>query len=215
MTHPISQRTRSLRCATGSTEPDCLWRRPGLALSHNALAALGACIAAGLDPLALAHALIDADSTTTAEVGGVLVVDSRAGHPTDIAADLATAHAIARPRNGRVLAGYQPHNNTRLQIPAIGRTLAAAHAVVVLPATGSNQPPPRAVHRLIADAATAAGGKAATAKNPATATTVLLRVARPGDVLVAMGASQNTAQLGAAALAQLTARPPARPGPRR
>ena len=74
MTRPTNTRTRPRLRAIESTGPGFLWIRPGLLSSQNALAALGA----GIDPVALAYPLLDADGTMTAEAGGVLVVDSRA-----------------------------------------------------------------------------------------------------------------------------------------
>jgi UDP-N-acetylmuramate--alanine ligase len=65
------------------------------------------------------------------EVAGVRVVDSYAHHPTEIAADLAAARALAG--DDRLVVVFQPHlvSRTRLFGTRMGEELAAADLVVV------------------------------------------------------------------------------------
>jgi UDP-N-acetylmuramate--alanine ligase len=66
------------------------------------------------------------------EVAGVRVYDSYAHHPSEIAADLAAARAVAG--TGRLVVAFQPHLVSRTKIfgAAMGAALGAADQVVVL-----------------------------------------------------------------------------------
>src|SRR5439155_705374 len=100
------------------------------------------------------------------EVGGVMVVDDYAHHPTEVQATLAAARQ-AFPRR-RVVAVFQPHlfSRTALHGDALGRALAAADVVVVAPIYGAReQPLPGVSAALVARGAVRAG-----------ATTVALRL---------------------------------------
>ncbi|MCW5879108.1 MAG: UDP-N-acetylmuramate--L-alanine ligase [Anaerolineales bacterium] len=89
---------------------------PGLHNAQNALGALAAAHALGLDPAEAALALADFRGTSRrfelrGEAGGVLVVDDYAHHPAEIRSTLAAAKA--RYPGRRLMAVWQPHTYSR------------------------------------------------------------------------------------------------------
>src|SRR5207247_1526015 len=75
------------------------------------------------------------------EVGGVMVVDDYAHHPTEVQATLAAARQAFPGR--RVVAVFQPHlySRTALHGDALGRALAAADVVVGAPIYAAREQP--------------------------------------------------------------------------
>jgi UDP-N-acetylmuramate--alanine ligase len=143
-------------------------RVPGRHNVLNALAALAACRAAGLEPPEAAPAL---QSFTGAarrfeEHGrtdsGALVFDDYAHHPTEVRATLEAARTL-QPK--RLVACFQPHlySRTRKLARDFGRALALADVVVVLdvyPARERAEDFPGVSGVLVAGAAAdAAGGR--------------------------------------------------------
>jgi UDP-N-acetylmuramate--alanine ligase len=112
-------------------------RVPGRHNVLNALAALAACRAAGLEPHDAAQAL--AGFTGAARrfeehgltASGARVFDDYAHHPTEIRATLEAARTL---RPARLVACFQPHlySRTRMLARDFGRALALADLVVVL-----------------------------------------------------------------------------------
>jgi UDP-N-acetylmuramate--alanine ligase len=143
-------------------------RVPGRHNVLNALAALGACRAAGLDPADAAPALAGFTGAARRfeEQGrtpsGALVYDDYAHHPTEVRATLEAARLL---RPGRLVACFQPHlfSRTRRLAREFGRALALADVVVVLdvyPARERPQDFPGVGGLLVAGAAAdAAGGR--------------------------------------------------------
>ncbi len=89
---------------------------PGLHNAQNALGALAAAHALGLDPAEAALALGDFRGTARrfelrGEAGGVLVVDDYAHHPAEIRSALAAART--RYPDRRLVAVWQPHTYSR------------------------------------------------------------------------------------------------------
>jgi UDP-N-acetylmuramate--alanine ligase len=125
------------------------------------------------------------------EAGGVRVYDSYAHHPTEIAADLAAARAVAG--SDRLVVAYQPHlvSRTRLYGAEMGRALSAADRVVVADIYLAREEPDAAVtSALVVDAVT---GPVATLGGPvAGLADVLLPELRPGDLLLTLGAGDIT-----------------------
>jgi UDP-N-acetylmuramate--alanine ligase len=108
---------------------------------HNAQNALAAVAAAGLAGVEASAALAALESFSGVgrrferlgtEPHGAHVYDDYAHHPTEVAAALRTARAVAG--DGRVVAVFQPHLYSRTQSLArsFGRALAQADAVCVL-----------------------------------------------------------------------------------
>jgi len=110
---------------------------PGRHNVLNALAALAACRAAGLEPAAAARELADFGGAGRRfeehgeTAGGALVYDDYAHHPTEVRATLEAARTLAQER--RLVACFQPHlySRTRALARDFGRALALADVVVV------------------------------------------------------------------------------------
>ena len=110
---------------------------PGRHNVLNALAALAACRAAGLDVAEAAPALASFDGTARRfealgrAPSGALVFDDYAHHPTEVAATLEAARTAAPVR---LIACFQPHlySRTHELARAFGRALSLADLVVVL-----------------------------------------------------------------------------------
>jgi UDP-N-acetylmuramate--alanine ligase len=125
------------------------------------------------------------------EAGGVRVYDSYAHHPTEIAADLAAARAVAGA--GRLVVVYQPHlvSRTRIYGAEMGRALSAADRVVVADIyLAREDPDPAVTAALVADAVSgppvSLGGPVAGLPD------VLVPELRPGDLLLTLGAGDIT-----------------------
>ena len=106
---------------------------------HNALNALGAMAVAaslGISPKRAAWAIssyrgIRRRLERKGEMGGVLVFDDHADHPTEIARSIAALLPLGRP----IVAVLQPHRFSRVQslLADYGPALAQAQRVIVLP----------------------------------------------------------------------------------
>ena len=171
---------------------------PGRHNVLNALAALAACRAAGVEPDAAAPALarftgagrrFEGHGRTEA---GALVFDDYAHHPTEVRATLAAARTQS-PR--RLVACFQPHlySRTRLLAREFGRALALADLVVVLdvyPARERAEDFPGVTGLLVAGAASdaAAGRPVWWLPRLADAERLLREELREGDLLLTMGA---------------------------
>jgi len=127
------------------------------------------------------------------EVGGVRVYDSYAHHPVEIAGDLQAARALAG--DGRLVVCYQPHlvSRTRIFGAAMGAALGAADEVVVLDVyVAREDPDPEVTGRLVADAVPLAPDHVHFVADLADAPAELLRLARPGDLVLTLGAGSVT-----------------------
>jgi UDP-N-acetylmuramate--alanine ligase len=138
------------------------------------------------------------------EAGGVTVLDSYAHHPTELAADLRAARDIAP--GGRVIAVFQPHlfSRTRIFAGQFGTALGLADEVFVLDVYPAREDPePGVTGELVASAVP--GGRAVFLPDRAAAPGAVADTARPGDLVLTMGAGDVTA-LGALIVAALGAR---------
>ncbi|MFF2352216.1 UDP-N-acetylmuramate--L-alanine ligase [Kitasatospora sp. NPDC058115] len=170
---------------------------PGRHYAHNAVAALAAGVALGVPAADLAKALgaytgVRRRLQLKGEAGGVQVIDSYAHHPTEMTADL---EAIREATGGRVLVVFQPHLFSRTQQLAeeMGAALALADASVVLDIYPAREDPiPGVTSELIIDAARRAGAEVTAEHDFAAAPAVLAGLARPGDLLLTMGAGDVT-----------------------
>ena len=173
-------------------------RVPGLHNVCNAAAAAVAALWAGATVEAVADAL---DTFSGAQrrfqrlgaAGGVTVVDDYAHHPTEIAATLAAARQ-AYP-GARLVAAFQPHRYSRTAALAgeLGASLAAADLVLVADVYGAGEAPvPGVSAALVADAARAAGADTREAGAAGDLPGLLSALARPGDVVLTLGAGDVT-----------------------
>jgi UDP-N-acetylmuramate--alanine ligase len=123
------------------------------------------------------------------EAGGVTVVDDYAHHPAEIAATIAAAREAFPGRPLRAL--FQPHlvSRTRHLAPELGAALAAADDVVVTDVYLAREPPdPEVTGKLVVDALSDRGRLVAWIPAVADAAAYLAARARPGDVLLVLGA---------------------------
>ncbi len=146
------------------------------------------------------------------EVGGVQVIDSYAHHPTELAADLDAAREAVAARNngagGRLIAVFQPHlfSRTRIFAAEFGAALDKADEVLVLDVYAAREDPePGVTGRLVADAVP--GGRASFLPDAAAVPAVVAALAKPGDMVLTMGAGDVTA-LGPPILAALREQDP-------
>jgi len=184
--------------AAGSPSPARL--EAGVPGRHNALnatAAYAAALELGLSPGQAAAGLavyrgVHRRLQPRGEAAGVLVLDSYAHHPTELAADLRAAREI-RP-GGRVLAVFQPHlfSRTRIFAAEFGTALGRADAAFVLDVYAAREDPePGVTGRLVARAVP--GGRARFVPDRARLPAAVADAARPGDLVLTMGAGDVTA----------------------
>ena len=138
------------------------------------------------------------------EAGGITVLDSYAHHPTELAADLGAARDIAP--GGRVIAVFQPHlfSRTRIFASEFGAALGLADEAFVLDVYAAREDPePGVTGELVARAVP--GGRAVFLPDAAAVPGTVADTARPGDLILTMGAGDVTAQ-GPLIVAALRAR---------
>jgi UDP-N-acetylmuramate--alanine ligase len=138
------------------------------------------------------------------EADGVRVLDSYAHHPTELAADLTAARDIAG--GGRVIVVFQPHlfSRTRIFATQFGAALGRADEVFVLDVYPAREDPePGVTGELVSRAVP--GGQARFVPDTAAAPAAVAATAKPGDLVLTMGAGSVTA-LGEPILAALRAR---------
>ncbi|MCV7254508.1 UDP-N-acetylmuramate--L-alanine ligase [Mycolicibacterium fluoranthenivorans] len=184
---------------------------PGRHMALNALAALLAAVQAGADPDVVLEALAGFEGVrrrfelvgTAAEVR---VFDDYAHHPTKVTAALSAVCTLAAESKGRAIVVFQPHLYSRTETFAreFGTALSAADEVFVLDVYAAReQPIPGVSGRSIVEHVTSAvhyvPDFSAVAERVAA-------VARPGDVVVTMGAGDVTL-LGREILDALARRP--------
>jgi UDP-N-acetylmuramate--alanine ligase len=173
-------------------------RIPGRHYVLDAVAALAMGLQLGCSFDALAEGLGGFTGTgrrmeLKGEAAGVRVFDSYAHHPVEIRGDLEAARALAG--DGRVVAAFQPHlvSRTRIFGEAMGEALGAADEVVVLDVyVAREDPDPAVTGRLVADAVPLPAGRVAYVGGLAAAARELADRARPGDLVITLGAGDVT-----------------------
>jgi len=181
---------------------------PGRHYVLDALAALAAGLGLGFPFADLARGLGSFSGTRRrmelkGEAGGVRVYDSYAHHPNEIAGDLQAARSLAR--DGRVLVAFQPHMVSRTKIfgAAMGQALGAADVVVVMDVyVAREDPEPGVSGALVADAVPLPPEDVVFEPRYASTAAHLVERARPGDVVLTLGAGDVTL-LAPEVLAQL------------
>jgi UDP-N-acetylmuramate--alanine ligase len=170
---------------------------PGRHNALNATAAYAAALELGLAPGQAASGLaayrgVHRRLEPKGEAAGVLVLDSYAHHPTELAADLRTARDI-RP-SGRVLAAFQPHlfSRTRIFAAEFGAALGLADEAFVLDVYPAREDPEPGVSGLLV-ARAVPGGRAHFIPERADLPAAVAAAARPGDLVLTMGAGDVTA----------------------
>ena len=158
------------------------------------------CAVTGPIPLAL---------NVPGEADGVRVVDDYAHHPTEIEALLRTARRVAGERGGRVLVLFQPHlfSRTEAFAPRFGAALGLADEVVVAPvypARETQEDFPLVTGATVADRVP---GGARYLSDGRAAARLIADEARPGDLVLTVGAGDVT-ELAGVVLERLAARAP-------
>jgi len=182
---------------------------PGRHNALNAAAALATAVELGL-PAESAAAGLEAYRGALrrlepkGEADGVRVLDSYAHHPTELAADLTAARDVAA--GGRVIAVFQPHlySRTRFFAAQFGSALGLADEALVLDVYAAREEPePGITGQIIA--AAVPGGRARFLPASAAVPDAIAGLAKPGDLVLTMGAGDVTL-LGPAILAALRER---------
>jgi UDP-N-acetylmuramate--alanine ligase len=174
-----------------------LWS-PGEHYLADALAALAAGRELGFDSESLVRGLTSYTGTKRrmerkGEAGGVRVYDSYAHHPTEIAGDLQAARELAGA--GRVVVAFQPHlvSRTRIFGAAMGEALGAADVVVVLDVyLAREDADPDVTGVLVAGAVPLPPERVAFVPDFAEVAAELVARARPGDLVLTLGAGTVT-----------------------
>lgn len=172
---------------------------PGRHYAHNAVAALAAGVALGVPAAQLAPALaaytgVNRRLQLKGEAAGVQVIDSYAHHPTEMTADLEAMRGAAAD-GSRLLVLFQPHLFSRTQElgKEMGEALALADQSVVLDIYPAREDPiPGITSELIIEAARAAGADVTAVHEKAESPAVLAGMAKPGDLVLTMGAGDVT-----------------------
>ncbi|AEW97065.1 MULTISPECIES: UDP-N-acetylmuramate--L-alanine ligase [Streptomycetaceae] len=183
---------------------------PGRHYALNAVAALAAGAALGVPAADLAPALASYTGVKRrlqlkGTAAGVQVIDSYAHHPTEMTADLEAIRGASG--DGRVLVVFQPHLFSRTQQLAaeMGEALTLADASVVLAIYPAREDPiPGVTSALITEAAAARGADVTAADDKAAAVELITGMAKPGDLVLTMGAGDVT-DLGPLILSRLSA----------
>jgi UDP-N-acetylmuramate--alanine ligase len=183
-------------------------RAPGRHNVANALAAIGAAMAAGIDREAACRAIegfvgLKRRFELVGEAGGVAVIDDFGHNPDKIAATLDTLHAFP----GRLLLLFQPHGYgplkvMRRELVAMFTSKLADDDLLVLPDPvyhGGTVTREVTSADIVTDIA-ATGRRALNIPNREAAAAHLAGQAKPGDRIVVMGARDDTLSLLAQAM---------------
>jgi UDP-N-acetylmuramate--alanine ligase len=167
---------------------------PGRHNLQNALAAVAAADEVGVEFAAVAAALKEFQGAERrferrGERGGVLVIDDYGHHPTEIAAVLAAARATL---GRRLVVAFQPHRYTRTRrlIEAFGPAMREADEIVLADIYPAGEEPIEGVSvEALADAVRRGSGRAVhVAKRLDDIVPELMKVLRPGDAVMTLGA---------------------------
>ncbi|MFM7230737.1 MAG: UDP-N-acetylmuramate--L-alanine ligase [bacterium] len=183
---------------------------------HNAMNALAA-VAVGLElEIAFSHIAealagfhgVGRRFEARGEAAGVRVYDDYGHHPTEVAATLAAARQVG----GRVLVVFQPHRYSRTAAlrEEFGACFGDADRAWVMDVYAAGEAPiPGVSGRTVVEAAHAHGSAhVESAPTAADAVAAVVREARPGDLVLTLGAG-DVSKLGDAILTALRAAAPA------
>jgi UDP-N-acetylmuramate--alanine ligase len=177
---------------------DLMLPMPGRHNVQNALSAVAVAIELGISDEAIRTGFarfggVKRRFTKVGETGGVTIIDDYGHHPVEIRAVLAAAREGAQ---GRVLAVVQPHRFTRLRdlMAEFQAAFNDADAVYVAPVYSAGESPIEGVDaNALAAGLLAAGHRAAvTVTGADDLAAKLVSEARPGDMVVCLGAGDIT-----------------------
>jgi UDP-N-acetylmuramate--alanine ligase len=182
----------------GETEYRLRLPVPGEHMALNALAALlaGEALVAPVEGLLEGLAAFDGVRRRfefRGRAAGVAVYDDYAHHPTKVAAQLRAARDVAG--SGRVVVAFQPHlySRTRDFAREFGAALGLADEVVVLDVYGAREDPePGVTGALVAEHVPLPADRVRFVPRWADVPSVVAGIARPGDLVITMGAGDVT-----------------------
>jgi len=160
----------------------------------NAMAAIALAGEMGIDQDVTRRALAEFEGvkrrfTVVGEAGGVTVVDDYGHHPVEIMAVLEAARAVY---SGRVIALVQPHRYSRLRdlFEEFCGCFNDAHTVLVADVYGAGEEPIEGIDRdALVEGLRARGHRhVEPLADPASLAAVIADTARPGDVVICLGA---------------------------
>jgi UDP-N-acetylmuramate--alanine ligase len=162
----------------------------------NAAMALAACAAVGLSPAVAAAALntfagVDRRMTRVGEFNGAMIIDDYGHHPTEVRATLSALRTRFRP--GRLICVFQPHqfSRTRLLLDDFGRSFSDADLTIITEIYAVRDSAEERSATRAEDLVARIAGNGRSAMHIATFAAVgeyLREIARPGDLIVTMGA---------------------------
>jgi UDP-N-acetylmuramate--alanine ligase len=167
---------------------------------QNALAAIAVAQEMGLPDDTIRHALASFSGvkrrfTRTGEAHGITVIDDYGHHPVEIAAVLRAARQ-AYGGSGRVIAVMQPHRYTRLASlkSEFATCFGDADTVIIADVYAAGETPIEGVNRdLLVGLVRRAGHRDVMAlEGPGDLPGMIWQIARPGDVVVCLGAGNIT-----------------------
>lgn len=167
---------------------------PGVHNVSDALAALAAGTEVGLDFPEIAAALASFTGAqrrfqTLGTSGGIRVVTDYGHHPTEVRATLAAARQVA---GGRVICLFQPHRYTRTKFleHEFGTAFTAADDVAITEIYSAGEQPIAGVSAdlIVRSVERQTGRRPAYVPDKEDLVAYALEVARPGDIVLAMGA---------------------------
>jgi len=165
---------------------------------QNALAAITVAASMDIDDAVIRRGLASFEGvkrrfTRTGEVDGITVIDDYGHHPVEIAAVLGAARSIAR---GHVIAVVQPHRYTRLSnlFEDFCTCVNDANAVIVADVYPAGESPIPGVDRdaLVEGMRARGHRRVVPLGDPADLASVVNELARPGDLVVCLGAGTVT-----------------------
>jgi UDP-N-acetylmuramate--alanine ligase len=189
----VTRRTASAGEGAHATLGSVVLNVPGRHNLQNALAAVAVGLELGLPFARIAAGLaefrgVERRFEVRGEPNGILVVDDYGHHPTEIAAVLAAAKALRR----RMVVAFQPHRYTRTAalLHEFGPALSAADQIVLTDIYSAGEDPIEGVSLdAFADAVRRDSGRPVEiARRVEDVVPVLARLAKPGDVVLTLGA---------------------------
>ncbi|MCW5747945.1 MAG: UDP-N-acetylmuramate--L-alanine ligase [Alphaproteobacteria bacterium] len=168
---------------------------------QNALAAIAVAVEMGIDDDTIRTALANFSGvrrrfTKTGEAHGITVIDDYGHHPVEIAAVLRAARQ-AYGGSGQVIAVVQPHRYTRLRDlkEEFGNCFGDADVVVVADVYAAGEAPIDGINKeMLLDRILRAGhGRVMALGAPADLPELIWTIARPGDVVICLGAGNISA----------------------
>jgi UDP-N-acetylmuramate--alanine ligase len=186
------------RTATSRRIEDITLNMPGRHNVQNACSAIAVARELGISDAAVKAAFAEFKGvkrrfTRTGEANGVTVIDDYGHHPVEIKAVLSAAREGVK---GKIFAVVQPHRYTRLRdlMDEFAACFNDADTVILAPVYTAGEQPIEGVNRdSLATATRAAGHRSVmTIDGPADLAPLVRDHAKPGDMVVCLGAGDIT-----------------------